>query len=149
MLDLRALETCAGRQLRKVLAIFDHRAHHFTLRQGEVDAATRTRALSTWWGSEPTWYPGGTWGPLELGLYVGLPLLCLVALARGRRTRPLWVAAAVFVLIPVIAGFRPAFVAWSPLTASPSSVTGVAELVRVRRPRRRSLTTSATEGAGP
>lgn len=60
MLDLRSLEAFAGRQLRKVLAIFDHRAHRFTLRQGEVDPVTRTRALTTWWGSEPTWYPGGT-----------------------------------------------------------------------------------------
>jgi hypothetical protein len=55
-----------------------------------------------------TWYPNQGWGPIEVGSYVGLPLIVLaVASVRSVRARPFVVLAAFSILFPLVAGLRP------------------------------------------
>lgn len=67
------------------------------------------------WDPYTAWYPDGTFALLEAATYVGLPVLALAAVGiRARRARPLVIAIALVVTVPIVAAFRP-----EPWTAIP------------------------------
>ena len=68
------------------------------------------------WNIYTNWYPDGTFALLEVAAYVGLPALGLaVGASRLRRSRPLLIAVAVLIAIPVVEAFRPEFLVSIPL----------------------------------
>ena len=69
---------------------------------------------SGWWDMYRVWYPDSTFALLEAGVYVGIPVFMLAAVALGlRRSRPLAVLAAASLVLPVVTAFQPSW--WSAL----------------------------------
>jgi hypothetical protein len=57
-----------------------------------------------------TWLPGGAWGPLEGGSYIGLAMIVLAAVAvHIRRARPLVVVSLFMIGLPIVGGTRPSW----------------------------------------
>ena len=83
------------------------------------------------WNIFTNWYPDGTFALFEVAAYVGLPVLGLaVGAARFRRSRPLLLAIAVLIAIPVLEAFRPEFLMHVPLL---NGLRSPGPLVRARR----------------
>lgn len=60
------------------------------------------------WDLATVWYPDGAFALLEAGAFVGLPVLAFAAVGLApRRARPILIAIAVLLAIPVVAAFQP------------------------------------------
>ncbi|HSS36376.1 MAG TPA: hypothetical protein VLR93_08875, partial [Patescibacteria group bacterium] len=60
------------------------------------------------WDPASIWYPDGVFALLEAGAFVGLPVIAFAAVGLApRRIRPILVAIAVLLAIPIVAAFQP------------------------------------------